>query len=145
MRGSGRKSIHLPAMAPRPRCQTLLHSASRPPLLPPIVAASLPADAHPAHSSPRRVIVSAIIIVALAAALYFGVPIVSRSLNTVSTDDAYVNGHVTFVAARVPGQVDREGVLVDDNYRVKKGDVLVRLDPKPYQVIVDEKRGLRPG
>ena len=31
-----------------------------------------------------------------------------------------VNGHVTFVAPRVAGQVSR--VLVDDNMRVKKGD-----------------------
>ena len=27
------------------------------------------------------------------------------SLNSVSTDDAYVNGHVTFVAPRVAGQI----------------------------------------
>src|SRR6266852_5775692 len=53
------------------------------------------------------------------------------SMMTVSTDDAYVNGHVTFVAPRVAGQV--EHVLVDDNNRVHKGDVLVQLDPEPYQ------------
>src|SRR5947207_2119817 len=29
------------------------------------------------------------------------------SFDTVSTDDAYVNGHVTFVAPRVSGQVAR--------------------------------------
>ena len=97
-------------------------------------------DVHQPAPSHRRAIGIAIAVVVLAAALYFGVPIVKRALNTVSTDDAYVNGHVTFVAARVPGQVARDGVLVDDNRRVKKGDVLVRLDPKPYQVIVDEKR-----
>jgi len=57
------------------------------------------------------------------------------SWNTVSTDDAYVNGHVTFVAARVAGQVAR--VLVDDNNRVHKGDLLVQLDPEPFQVRVD--------
>ena len=39
----------------------------------------------------------------LAAILVFGIPWVRQTLNTVSTDDAYVNGHVTFVAARVPG------------------------------------------
>jgi membrane fusion protein (multidrug efflux system) len=55
-------------------------------------------------------------------------------LNTVSTDDAYVNGHVTFVAPRVAGQVSK--VLVDDNYRVKKGSLLVQLDKEPYQVQV---------
>ena len=58
-----------------------------------------------------------------------------ESLNTVSTDDAYVNGHVTFVAPRVSGQVVR--VLVDDNNVVHKGDLLVELDPEPFQVQVD--------
>src|SRR5262249_55885928 len=60
--------------------------------------------------------------VLLAGALIAGVPWVIKSLNTVSTDDAYVNGHVTFVAPRVAGQVAR--VLVDDNNRVRKGDLL---------------------
>ena len=61
-----------------------------------------------------------------------------RHSNTVSTDDAYVNGHVTFVAPRVSGQVMK--VLVDDNQRVKKGDLLVQLDKEPYQVQVALKR-----
>ena len=43
----------------------------------------------------------------LAAIWIFGVPWIQLTLNTVSTDDAYVNGHVTFVAARVSGQVAR--------------------------------------
>jgi len=63
------------------------------------------------------------------------VPWIIKSLNTVSTDDAYVNGHVTFVAPRVPGQVI--GVLVDDNNRVHAGQLLVKLDPAPYQVQVN--------
>ena len=46
-----------------------------------------------------------------------------------------MNGHVTFVAPRVSGQVAR--VLVDDNNRVHKGDVLVQLDQEPYQVKVN--------
>ena len=74
----------------------------------------------------------------LAAALWFGIPWVQLTLNTVSTDDAYVNGHVTFVAARVKGQVSR--VLVDDNYRVRKGDLLVQLDKEPFQIAVAIKK-----
>ena len=70
--------------------------------------------------------------------LWFGVPWVQTTLNTVSTDDAYVNGHVTFVAARVRGQVAR--VLVDDNYRVRKGDLLVQLDKEPFQIAVAIKK-----
>ena len=69
---------------------------------------------------------------------YLLVPVVETMLNTISTDDAYVNGHVTFVAPRVAGQVSR--VLVDDNYRVKRGDLLVQLDKEPYQVQVAIKR-----
>src|SRR5262249_32025210 len=76
--------------------------------------------------------------VALVAAGIYLVPTVTTMLNTVSTDDAYVNGHVTFVAPRVQGQVKR--VLVDDNYRVKKGDLLVELDKEPYQVQVAIKK-----
>ena len=76
--------------------------------------------------------------VILAIALYFFVPWLITALNTVSTDDAYVNGHVTFVAPRVAGQVMR--VLVDDNYHVKKGAVLVELDKEPFQVQVAIKK-----
>ena len=75
---------------------------------------------------------------ALAVGAYFLVPWVHTALSTVSTDDAYVNGHVTLVAPRVPGQVMK--VLVDDNQRVKKGDLLVQLDKEPFQVLVSLKR-----
>ncbi len=89
---------------------------------------------HPA-SSHRKILFIAGAIVLLVVILIFGVPFVSSVLNTVSTDDAYVNGHFTFVAPRVSGQVTR--VLVDDNNRVRKGDLLVQLDKEPYQVQVD--------
>src|SRR5271170_1877553 len=68
-------------------------------------------------------------------ALYEASPWAITAFRTESTDDAYVNGHVTFVAPRVPGQVVR--VLVDDNNRVRKGDLLVQLDKEPYQVKVE--------
>ena len=71
----------------------------------------------------------------LAGAAAIGIPWLRDALTTVSTDDAYVNGHVTFVAPRVGGQVMR--VLVDDNNSVRKGDLLVELDPEPFQVQVN--------
>jgi membrane fusion protein, multidrug efflux system len=61
-------------------------------------------------------------------------PAFIRSWRTVSTDDAYVNGRVTFVAPRVAGQV--VSVFVDDNNRVHKGERLVELDKKPYEIQV---------
>ena len=77
-------------------------------------------------------------ILVLAVALVFGIPWIRLTLGTVSTDDAYVNGHVTFVAARVGGQVAR--VLVDDNNRVHKGDVLVQLDKEPLEDAVSVRK-----
>ena len=92
----------------------------------------------PKASSRRKMLLAAAGLVILAAAFWFGIPWVRTTLNTVSTDDAYVNGHVTFVAARVRGQVAR--VLVDDNYRVHKGDLLVELDKEPFEVTVAIKK-----
>jgi membrane fusion protein, multidrug efflux system len=96
-----------------------------------------PENRPPAHRW-RKWLVRAGVAVGVALVAWFLVPWVITALNTVSTDDAYVDGHVTLVAPRVYGQVTE--VLVDDNYRVKKGDVLVRLDREPYQVQVAIKR-----
>ena len=80
--------------------------------------------------------VAAVLLVA--AILVFGIPRIRLALSTVSTDDAYVNGHVTFVAPRVRGQVAR--VLVDDNNRVQKGALLVELDKEPFRDAVAVKK-----
>src|SRR3954471_4128203 len=80
----------------------------RPSVSPP-AAAPVPApDVRPAHLAGRRrgprllsVVGAFLAILALVAA---GRRLVD-ALNTISTDDAYVNGHVTFVAPRVAGQV----------------------------------------
>src|SRR5215471_8084621 len=96
----------------------------------PDAAAPAPPGGHqPAQR--RKLLIAGVGILVLGAALWFGIPWVKFTLETESTDDAFVNDHVTFVAARVRGQVSR--VLVDDNNRVHKGDVLVQLDRQPYQ------------
>src|SRR5262252_5011425 len=74
---------------------------------------SPPPDRRPSRR--RRLLIGALGALVLAAVCIFGIPWILASLNTVSTDDAYVNGHVTFVAPRVAGQISR--VLVDDNNR----------------------------
>jgi membrane fusion protein, multidrug efflux system len=100
--------------------------------------------APPAHHRPTRkrtLLMGALAVLVLAAIWLYGVPWIQLTLNTVSTDDAYVNGHVTFVAARVRGQIAR--VLVDDNNRVRKGDLLAQLDKEPFQDAVAEPSILR--
>src|SRR5262245_24915411 len=73
---------------------------------PPRAVPSPPAEA-PAPSARRRWVLRAAGVLALLLVLFEGMPWVRTALRTVSTDDAYVNGHVTFVAARVPGQVTK--------------------------------------
>src|SRR6202050_2990376 len=67
--------------------------------------------------------------------LYAAIPRGVLAFKKIYPDDAFVDGHVTFVAPRVHGYVVR--VLVDDNNRVHKGDLLAQLDKEPYQVKVD--------
>jgi membrane fusion protein (multidrug efflux system) len=55
-----------------------------------------------------------------------------------STDDAQIDGHIVPISARISGTVAE--VLVDDNQRVKAGQVLVRIDPRDYQAKVDQAR-----
>jgi membrane fusion protein (multidrug efflux system) len=107
-------------------------------------SAQTPPDSQPAPQEARKLtrkrtlLFGALGVVVLAVALVFGVPWVEATLNTVSTDDAFVNGRATFVAPRVAGQISR--VLVDDNNRVRKGDLLAELDKEPYRVAVSEKQ-----
>src|SRR5436190_15603498 len=104
-------------------------------------SASEPASPEKQKTARRRkLMIAGVGVVVLALVLGFGIPWTIESLNTVSTDDAFVNGHVTFVAARVRGQVAR--VAVDDNNRVHRGDLLVELDKEPYQTAVAVKKAV---
>jgi len=91
-------------------------------------------SARPPHPYKKWFVLIGIVII-VAGATYFLVPLISTAVNTVSTDDAYVNGDVTYVAPRVNGQVAR--VLVADNNVVRKGELLLELDSEPYEVQVN--------
>jgi len=64
------------------------------------------------------------------AATAAGVGYYIHSLSFESTDDAFIEGHVVPVSARVPGHVAK--VCVEDNQLVKAGDLLAELDPADY-------------
>ena len=105
--------------------------------LPPATSPPKPASATILSAKSHR-LRNILVAVGVLVLLFIVVPRIVHSWHTVSTDDAYVNSYVTFVAPRVIGQVTR--VLVEDNNRVKKGDVLVELDPEPYRVQVAIKQ-----
>jgi membrane fusion protein (multidrug efflux system) len=82
-----------------------------------------------ARTTPRKKAPFIFGALALAAA-GLGAHMYISSLGKETTDDAQIEGHVSQVAARVPGQVKR--VLVHDNQKVKVGDVLIELDDADY-------------
>jgi membrane fusion protein, multidrug efflux system len=55
-----------------------------------------------------------------------------------STDDAEVDGHLMPLSARISGYVNK--VNVNDNQEVKAGAVLAEIDPKDYQVALDQAK-----
>ena len=55
-----------------------------------------------------------------------------------STDDAQVDAHLYPVSARVAGYVTKVNVV--DNQFVERGTVLVEIDPKDYEVAVEEAK-----
>lgn len=54
----------------------------------------------------------------------------------ISTDDAFVDGHVHTIASKVSGTVKK--INVRDNQLVRKGDILLEIDPADYEVNVKE-------
>ena len=55
-----------------------------------------------------------------------------------STDDAFIEGHVITVAPRVSGPVLK--LNIEDNQDVKKGDLLLEIDPNDYQAKLKETK-----
>lgn len=77
-----------------------------------------------------------VILVFAAMGITLGVIHTVTSLGRVTTDDAYIDGRVHQVAFKVPGTVLK--LHVDDNQDVKKGDLLIELDPADYELKVNE-------
>jgi membrane fusion protein (multidrug efflux system) len=61
-----------------------------------------------------------------------------QSRKHVATDDAYVEGNIVVISAKVPGHVAE--IRVDDNRAVKTGELLLRIDPRDYAARRDQAR-----
>jgi membrane fusion protein, multidrug efflux system len=53
------------------------------------------------------------------------------------TSDAYIRAHIVVVTPRVKGHI--QDIYVKNNQYVKKGTVLMQLDPYPYQLMLNVK------
>jgi membrane fusion protein (multidrug efflux system) len=74
-----------------------------------------------------------VIIVLGAAALYF---YREYKRTHISTDDAFVDGRVHVIASKIPGTV--KALYIKDNQFVKKGGLILEIDPIDYEVRVKE-------
>ena len=78
------------------------------------------------------IIFSAIVLIG-AVTLYF---YLSYKAAHITTDDAFVEGNIHTIASKVPGTVKM--IHVKDNQSVKKGDLLLEIDPADFDVKVKE-------
>jgi len=79
----------------------------------------------------RHVLIGVPVIAVLAAAGWW---YHSYSSAHPSTKDAYLGRHVVHIAAQVSGPI--QSVMVHDNQSVKAGDLLLTIDPAPFQLAV---------
>lgn len=67
-----------------------------------------------------------LIIIALGARMWV------RSKTHITTDNAFIESNIYTVSSRIPGTV--KNVYVNDNQPVKKGELLLELDPRDFEV-----------
>ena len=91
-------------------------------------------DTRPEYMK-KRVIVPTVTAIIF---LFFGIYFTIHSIFYQSTDDAFVEGHIVSIAPRVEGPV--LNLLIDDNQHVKKGDLLLEIDPKDYEVKLNQTK-----
>lgn len=79
----------------------------------------------------KKIVIAISIIAAIALGFF-----VHNSMKYQSTDDAYVETTTVQVAPRVSGQIIE--VHIDDNQRVKKGDLVAVIDPVDYEIKLEK-------
>src|SRR5262249_7664094 len=86
----------------------------------------------------RQMLMAGSAVALLAASAWYGWDYWTVGRFLVSTDDAYVKADNTTIAPKVSGYLTE--VLVGDNEHVKAGQVLARIDPRDFDVALDQAR-----
>ncbi|HEU5351482.1 MAG TPA: HlyD family secretion protein [Terracidiphilus sp.] len=84
---------------------------------------------RPAKSRRSLILVIVCVLVVVALVMWW------RSTYSEDTDDAQINGHLIQISSRIAGQVAK--VNVDENEKVKKGQLIAELDPSDFAVAVE--------
>jgi membrane fusion protein, multidrug efflux system len=75
-----------------------------------------------------------LVLVLAVVGLYF----FAQSMSYESTDDAFIDGHITNVAPKIAGRIDK--IFINDNQLVSKGDPIVEIDPRDYDAQLRQKQ-----
>src|SRR5215469_15384823 len=89
-------------------------------------------------STLRRLLGVLVSLIVLIGVVVTGVLVTCRTNEQPSTYDASIQAYVVNMAPEVSGRIVALDVL--DNQQVKEGQVLFQIDPKPYQLSVDQAR-----
>jgi len=98
--------------------------------------ASAPKNNMRNHLKKLKLVGLGIVVVATAIALYWLLVLRYR----VTTDDAYVHADSAQISSRVDGTVIE--VMVDNDFPVERGQVLLQLDPRDFEVAVEQAQGI---
>ena len=93
-----------------------------------------PPPATPAPGRRGAIVFGAVLLAVAAVVLYY----VTFVAPYESTDDAFIEGHVTLISPRVSGPVVR--LLIEDNQVVKEGDPLLEIDPRDFETKLAQTR-----
>lgn len=106
-----------------------------PVLLAPTGAPVPPAPVAPSKSRRRPVIFAIVAFVVMGLGATYGRDYWENGRFMVTTDDAYVQGDIAQVSAKIQGYVSE--IAVQENQIVAAGDVLVQLDDGDYRIALD--------
>ena len=86
----------------------------------------------------KRFLATLGLMVLVAVFAVFGLYFFAHTMSYESTDDAFIEGHVTDVAPKIAGRIDK--VFITDNQLVKKGDPIVEIDSRDYDAQLRQKQ-----
>ena len=127
-----------------PRDQKAFEERNEPPAPPVRLPVKIGTDAPTGQARPRSLravklaLLGAVLLVAVGAAGTFGYRWWTVGRFIEATDDAYVGAHNTTLAAKVAGYVST--IAVEDNSRVRAGDVIATIDDGDFRLAVDAAR-----
>lgn len=98
-------------------------------------------DAKPSTPLWKKLLRGAIGLFVLAALMIGGFFYWQYARQFEGTDDAFVDGHIAQVSSQIAARVTR--LAIADNQQVKAGQLLLELDPRDYQVKLDQARAQR--